>query len=272
MPEIANNLMPLITTNLSERPNLHRNTIISLVPSITELLFDLGLGGRLIAVTDYCIHPEPETSKLPKIGGTKNPSVTSISALRPDLVIANKEENRRIDVERLARKEINVWLTEVNSTEDTSALLQQFADCFDLTADTLQKIEVLNNIFNQPTPSRHSKVFCPIWKDPWMSPAQDTYIDSLLSLCGAINVFHKREDSRYPKVSIDEIVNEQPDCVLLPSEPYEFTERDADQLKQLDIPAAKTGRIHLLDGSLISWYGFRALQAVPLLRSLLMRS
>ncbi|MCB0344112.1 MAG: ABC transporter substrate-binding protein, partial [Bdellovibrionales bacterium] len=109
-----------------------RSTLVSLVPSITELLFDLGLGERLLAVTDWCVHPNTKVKGLPKIGGTKNPRIADVADLRPDLVIANKEENRRIDIERIARREINVWVTEVRTLTEASRLVSELVESFDV--------------------------------------------------------------------------------------------------------------------------------------------
>ena len=270
MVNISKELQPFVTQSLAERPGMPRSTLVSLVPSITELLFDLGLGERLLAVTDWCVHPNTKVKGLPKIGGTKNPRIADVADLRPDLVIANKEENRRIDIERIARREINVWVTEVRTLTEASRLVSELVESFDVDRLAITDLpELLTLLAGSPSPEKRTRVFCPIWKDPWMSPGSDTYINSILELCGGQNIFAMRNDTRYPKVSEAEIIEQNPECILLPSEPYLFDKRDAEALAKLPIPAASDKRIHLVDGTLLSWYGFRALQAKRVIGPLL---
>lgn len=239
--------------------------IVSLVPSLTEALFALGLGERVVGVTEWCVHPTEGVAPLPKIGGTKNPDVPSILALRPDLVIANREENRRRDVERLEAAGIPVWVTHPRTVRDAVALLGALADLgaseesrravVDLARDALDRAE-------RERPERRVRFTCPIWRDPWMVVGDDTYAHDLLTLCGGENVFAGVSRRRYPRVTLAEIEAARPELVLLPDEPYAFAQRDAQELGALDIPAAHTGSIHLIDGTLVSWYGPRILQAI----------
>ncbi len=242
--------------------------IVSLVPSLTEALFALGLGERVVGVTEWCVHPAEGVAPLPKLGGTKNPDVPSIIALHPDLVIANREENRRRDVERLESAGIPVWVTHPRTVRDAVALLGALADLgaseqsrravVDPAAAALERAEGERS-------ERRVRVTCPIWRDPWMVVGDDTYAHDLLTLCGGENVFAGVGQRRYPRVTLAEIEAARPELVLLPDEPYAFGQRDAQELGALDIPAAHTGEIHLIDGTLVSWYGPRILQAIETL-------
>jgi len=255
---------------VSERREARR--IVSLVPSLSEALFALGLGERVVGVTDWCVHPARAVADLPKVGGTKNPSLERIAELAPELVIANREENRRRDVEALIARGFDVWVTYPRSVREAVALLRELAG-LGATADATER--VLGPIeralawrarraSDPPTP-----VFCPIWKDPWMAVGRDTYADDLLRVCGGRNVFADRRERRYPIVRPAEIAAAAPEVILLPDEPYAFGPRERAELAQLDLPAARTGRIHLIDGTLVSWYGPRIAQAISRISALL---
>ncbi len=264
---------------------------MSLVPSITESLFDLGVGDRLVGITDYCIRPEAQTSRLPRVGGTRNPDIERVLSLNPDLVIVNQEENRREDVERLREAGVAVWVTFPKTVREALNLLWTIMEVFDeagmvervrameWTCDWLERLaEQRENI--------ELKVFAPIWFDPLMTFNHDTYAHDLLRLCGGINVFADRErryplaadlgqveplaaddpkisgrDIRYPRVTLDEVLNAQPDIILLPDEPFPFDEGHREQFLALDVPAAHSGRVHLIDGSLLTWHGTRIAHA-----------
>ncbi|MBW2241223.1 MAG: ABC transporter substrate-binding protein [Deltaproteobacteria bacterium] len=255
-----------------QRPEGSPHRIVSLVPSLTEALFALGLGDRVVGVTEWCVHPAAEVASLPKLGGTKNPDLQALIALAPDLVIANREENRRKDVERMAEAGIPVWVTHPRSVAEGAELLAVMAG-LGAEPDTVRRVV-------QPTLAavalaeaepveRPIPVFCPIWKGPWMSVGADTYAHDLLRLCGGANVFANRTDGRYPRVTEEEIVRAAPEVVLLPDEPYAFTDRDAQALGELPLPASRSGRIHVIDGTWVSWYGPRISRAVVTLRDLM---
>jgi ABC-type Fe3+-hydroxamate transport system substrate-binding protein len=242
--------------------------IVSLVPSLTEALFALGLGERVVGVTEWCVHPAEGVAPLAKIGGTKSPDIRAVLALRPDLVIANREENRRRDVERLESAGIRVWVTHPRTVRDGVELLGALAD---LGAPEERKRAVVGPAMaalagaEQQGFERRVRVVCPIWRDPWMVVGDDTYAHDLITLCGGENVFAGVSQRRYPRVKLAEIEAAAPELILLPDEPYAFGQRDAQELAALDIPAAHAGRIHLIDGTLVSWYGPRILQAIDTL-------
>ncbi|NUM45745.1 MAG: ABC transporter substrate-binding protein [Anaerolineales bacterium] len=264
--------------------------VVSLVPSMTESLFDLGIGERLVAVTDYCTRPAEKVAPLPKVGGTKNPNLEKIIDLRPDLVIMNREENRREDQKALESAGVKTWVTHPRTVFDALNLLWDIMDIFEAPqfSGRVREIErAYDYTEGAMRAQRLVSVFVPIWKDPWMTMNKDTYIHDLLSVCGGQNIFAERErlfplkadlgqaepeeppqdkDTRYPRITLEEVVEKQPEVVLLPDEPYLFTEAHAKIFYALDIPAAKRGHIYTVDGSLLSWHGTRvayALQELP---------
>jgi ABC-type Fe3+-hydroxamate transport system substrate-binding protein len=257
---------------VSGRPQGTARRIVSLVPSLTEALFLLGLGERVVGVTDWCVHPADAVAGLPKLGGTKNPNLEALLALRPDLVIANREENRRRDVERMQAAGIAVWVTYPRTVRDGVALLREIAS-LGATAqairDVVEPVEAALQSALAARPDPLQRVFCPIWRDPWMSVGPDTYAHDLLALCGGENVFGARSDRRYPRVRLPEVEDAAPEVVLLPDEPYAFGPVDAAEIGRLEIPAARNGRIHLIDGTWVSWYGPRIRDALEGLRALL---
>jgi ABC-type Fe3+-hydroxamate transport system substrate-binding protein len=257
---------------MAPRPETPALRIVSLVPSLTEALFSLGLGHRVVGVTEWCVHPADGVAPLPKLGGTKNPDLKALVALAPDLVIANHEENRRQDVEKLEAAGIPVWVTYPRTVREGAALLRELAGLGaspDHLRDVVLPVEAALLETDRVRPIRPVRVFCPIWRDPWMSIGADTYAHDLLGLCGGVNVFEERIDRRYPRVTLADVVTAAPEVVLLPDEPYRFGAEDVAEIQKLDLPAARDGRIHLIDGTWVSWYGPRIARAILGLRPLL---
>jgi ABC-type Fe3+-hydroxamate transport system substrate-binding protein len=274
--------------------------VVSLVPSVTESLFDLNLGDRLVAVTDYCVHPAAGVVNLPRIGGTKNPDVERIVALSPDLVIANQEENRKEDVLALQAAGLKVWVTFPKTVADALNLLWNIMHVFDETVMVPrvrlieQTMDWVVRISERRLEAASCRVFAPIWLDPLMTFNGDTYASDVLRVCGAINVFADRDrryplgadlgaqepyaaddprtagrDTRYPRITLAEVVAAHPDVVLLPSEPFLFTEEHIPIFARLDIPAARNQQIILVDGSLLTWHGTRLAYALDRLPNVL---
>jgi ABC-type Fe3+-hydroxamate transport system substrate-binding protein len=243
--------------------------VVSLVPSLTEALFWLGLGGHLVGVSDWCVHPAQGVAALPKVGGTKTPDLARIRSLAPDLVIANREENRRRDVERLEADGIPVWVTYPRSVRDGVALLRELAALGGVPDARTLPLEASVAAAEAARRGPGVRVFCPVWKSPWMSVGRDTYANDLLALCGGANVFADREERRYPIVTPAEIAAAAPEVILLPDEPYAFGAAERAELAALELPAAANGRIHLIDGTLVSWYGPRIQRAIETLRPLI---
>lgn len=271
---------------LDAAPERHPGRIVSLVPSITESLFAIGLGERVVGVTDWCVHPARELAQLPKVGGTKDAGADAIARLAPDLVIANQEENTRRVVEALDARGIPVWVTYPRSVREGARLL---ADLLALGAPASARREVVEPVLEAvesaearraSAPGSGPRVLCPVWRDPWMAPSADTYMHDVIELCGGVNVSagplpatprraRRRAPERYPQLALDEIEALAPDVVWLPDEPYAFGESDRQELARLDLPAARDGRIHLIDGTWVSWYGPRIRQALHVLGDLL---
>jgi len=247
--------------------------IVSLVPSLTESLFALGLGARVVGVTDWCVHPAEGVAAVPKVGGTKDTDVEAVLALAPDLVIANREENTRRVVERLEASGLRVWVTYPRTVREGAALLREMATRLGATpeaiAEVVEPVAAAVAEAERVRPLVRPRVFCPIWRDPWMAVGRDTYVHSMLALAGGENVFAERGDRRYPVVRLADVLAARPEVILLPDEPYAFGARDVAELMQLDVPAAREGRVHCVDGTWVSWYGPRIRPALAGLRALL---
>jgi ABC-type Fe3+-hydroxamate transport system substrate-binding protein len=243
--------------------------IVSLVPSITELLFDLGLGAQVVGRTGFCIHPRPDVGAVPKLGGTKDLNLARLRALAPTHVIVNIDENRREDVEAMRAFVPNVVVTHPNAPEDNRALYRLAGALFDRERAAAQLIEALDVELAQcaalAATLAPERVLYLCWKDPWMAVASDTYIARTLATVGW-QVLHGAGGfagaARYPVVDLDEAVP-RAQRVLLSSEPYPFSEADATALRQR-YPVAQ---IDLIDAEMTSWYGSRAVAGLRYLRA-----
>lgn len=245
--------------------------IVSLVPSITETLFELGAGDAVVGVTDYCVHPADATSALPRLGGTKNPSLERIVELRPDLVLANKEENRRRSVEALEARGLAVFVTyarTVSEAVDEIALLGQLTERPAKAAAIVDRIEQSRAHARACVRDPRPRTVALVWKSPYMAVGGDTFAHDLLVEAGAENPFASAE-RRYPRLDEDGLVRARPDVILLPTEPYAFGAEDRAELLRLDCPAAREGRVHVVEGELLSWYGPRIARALEVFSELL---
>lgn len=240
--------------------------IVSLVPSLTETLFAIGAGPAIVGVTRYCEEPAREVALLPKVGGTKNPDVAAIAALAPDVVILNAEENRREDFAALAALGLACFVTEPKTVRDgirliarLGALVGRAAQAQDLASEQERRVRATIAAVEERRPVRY---FCPIWRKPWMSFNADTYAHDLLGVAGGVNVC-ATASARYPTVELGAIAAAEPEVVLLPDEPYHFSERDRPALAPLvDTPALRAGTVHFVDGKALSWYGPRSADGV----------
>jgi len=275
--------------------------VVSLVPSLTESLFDLGLDSALVGVTDYCVYPKEGVARLEKVGGTRNPRLETIIALKPDLVMANWEENTRQAVETLEAAGLPVWVTFPRSVGESMDVLWKLAELFRSQAARvrLQTLEMtLDWAVQAAAELRPVRYFCPIWYDEteagqpwWMTFNSRTYCHDLLRILGGENVFADRQrryplaadlgpeppedpgerDTRYPRLALDEIRQAQPEVILLPDEPFKFDETHPSLLQDwlAGTPAVQQGRVHLVEGSLITWHGTRLARALRELSPLL---
>ncbi len=223
--------------------------IISLVPSITELLFDLGLKDQLIGRTKFCIHPMPEVKEIPQFGGTKGLHMEKIIAAKPSLIIANREENLKSEVEQL-QKHCDVLITDVATLEENNEMILQIGKRTHTYAQAELIVEEINMEFAKlETIFEPASVLYFIWKDPYMSIGHDTFIHEMIQLAGFKNVCE--DESRYPEITKDS--NLQPDYIFLSSEPYPFQEKHIEAVNQSFTKA----KCIVVDGEMFSWYGSR---------------
>ena len=272
--------------------------VVSLVPSDTLSVADLGAGHALVACTDYCELPTDLVAKLPRIGGTKNPRVDEIIALEPDLILANQEENTRGDLEKLAAAGFRVFVAFPKRVIDGIAHLARLARIFhrDREPEVRALLRAGYQAMQQAEAARGVEapvsVFCPIWMDPLMTIHGETFISDMLRIAGADNVFFDRErryplaadlgmrvprifesrhtsrDVRYPRVTLEELAARDPDLILLPSEPHPFGEADAAVFAGVPSPSGKRRHIVSCDGKDLCWYGSRSVEGIGRTRAL----
>lgn len=226
--------------------------IVSLVPSQTELLFDLGLDEEVIGITKFCVHPENWFRNKTRIGGTKTIKTDLITSLQPDLIIANKEENVREQVEAL-EKSAPVWISDIATIEQAYRMMQSIGEITGTSLKAEALIEQIKKGFDS-LPSLFTKKYRTaylIWKEPYMSAGSDTFISDLLQRSGFENVM--ADQLRYPQVIVTELKEKNTELLLLSSEPYPFKQKHIDELRA-ELPDTK---IVLVDGEIFSWYGSR---------------
>ncbi|ASU34686.1 helical backbone metal receptor [Mucilaginibacter xinganensis] len=248
--------MPLFYDQLNRQINLPSvpQRIISVVPSQTELLFYLGLDKEVIGITKFCIHPAGKFKAATKIGGTKQLDLAHIKALRPDLIIANKEENDRSQLEELMQH-FPVWISDIYNLEDALDMIEHLGALTGKSSEATALCNAVKENFSTLVPSLSAlKTAYFIWRKPYMVAGKNTFIDNMLQKCGLVNVFAAE---RYPEVSLSEITEARPDVILLSSEPYPFKEKHIAELSA----AAPAAIIKLVDGEMFSWYGSRLLKA-----------
>jgi ABC-type Fe3+-hydroxamate transport system substrate-binding protein len=246
--------------------------IVSLVPSHTESLFALGAGERVVGATQYCVHPQEALRNVPRVGGTKNPSVERILSLRPDVVIANREENRRRDVERLEAAGIAVLVTYARSAVEAVADLRrlgQLTETLPAAEALAQEIEAALARSLARAGERRVRYLALIWKDPYMAVGPDTFAADLLASCGGHNPLPPGAARRYPRLDERALEALDPEVILLPTEPYPFEPADREPLRRLRCAAARSDRIHVVEGELLSWYGPRMARALGYFSELL---
>lgn len=231
--------------------------IVSLVPSITELLFDLGLEKKVVGVTKFCVFPSKARLLAKQIGGTKKLHLNRIFDLQPDLAIGNKEENNKEDIEALSGR-VPVWMSDVRTVEQALQMIRQIGKIFskEVASEALiTKIEDgFRKLRNESEPS--VKVAYLIWQNPYMVSGADNFINAVIHAAGWENCFEnfaQAPNHRYPAVTVEDLQKAAPDVVLLSSEPYPFKTEHIQEFRQI-LPGAQ---IELVDGTLFSWYGSR---------------
>lgn len=237
--------------------------IISLVPSQTELLYDLGLEEEVTGITKFCVHPQNWFRNKTRVGGTKNVNIQKVKALQPQLILANKEENVKEQIEAL-EKIAPVWVSDVNKLEDAVNMIENIG----LLTGKSQKSKVISqNLQNQfqqlATQNYRLQTVYFIWRNPYMTVGGDTFISDMLNRCSLQNVFESHE--RYPEISLEQLKESNVQLILLSSEPYPFKENHIEEIQAV-LPAVK---ILLVDGEMFSWYGSRLLQAALYFKALM---
>jgi ABC-type Fe3+-hydroxamate transport system substrate-binding protein len=221
--------------------------VVSLVPSLTETLFDIGAGDAVAGVTDFCIFP-PDLDR-PRLGGTKNPRVEAIRALAPDLVYVNLEENLPRHAERIAEF-APVFATEPKTVADVAGLLGVLGEIHG--CDVAPWVDRLKPVLHRA----RFNFLCPIWKNPWMWCGGDTYVSNLIESVGGLNLMRHLE--RYPAIDLDCALALEPQIVFLPDEPYAFTAEDARLFEKVVGP---------FPGHLVTWHGTRTVRGLEFLRA-----
>jgi len=271
--------------------------VVSLVPSDTYSIVRLGARDRLVGRTRFCVEPKGEVEAIEDVGGTKDADVARIIDLEPDLVVANQEENTRAMIARLDDAGIPVFVSFPRRVADGIAHLARLAMALGLGEDPKARALVASayHAHREAEKRRGERVpvraFVPIWMDPLMTVHEETFISDMMDLVGAQNIFADRRrryplaadlgkaeplppervgsrDTRYPRVTLEEVASRAPEVVLLPDEPHAFTEDDASVFRGLDMPAAKSNRVVFCDGKDLMWYGARSVEGLERLRRL----
>lgn len=232
--------------------------IVSLCPSLTELVFDLGHGDELVGRTKFCVHPADRVGTVEKVGGTKNPKLERIIELTPDLVLLNEEENRREDAEALRAAGVPCHVSFPHTALDTAAMVRSIAEAIDATREgerIARDIEARHTRVVTSAADREPVSYAyMIWREPWMTVNADTFVSALLGDAGGRNVFATLGD-RYPAITAAELAAAAPDVVLLSTEPFPFKPSHADELAGLT--GLDRHRFEIVDGELLSWHGSR---------------
>jgi len=239
--------------------------IISLVPSQTELLYDLGLREEVIGITKFCIHPEEWFRAKPRVGGTKKINFEKIQALKPDLIIGNKEENDQSQIEELM-KHYPVWMSDIKNLDDALNMIEEIGELVNKKNEAIEISEEVrlrfDNLKLRTLNLKQPSVAYLIWQDPLITIGSDTFIHDMLSRCAFTNVFS--DQKRYPEIKKEDLKRHQPELILLSSEPYPFKEKHREEFQSI----CPRSTVLLVDGELFSWYGSRLLKSPGYFHSL----
>lgn len=234
--------------------------LVSLVPSWTETLYSWGYDAEVVGATKWCVHPKELVAKVEKVGGTKDPDVARIVALKPDLVVCEKEENRREDVDALRAAGIRVFVSDVRSIADSLRDIRALGDALDKQSAAIalvERIELAMREIAALRPVTPIPVYVPIWRRPWMTLSRDTYAYHVLALAGAECVLADSQE-RYPERAPEEAIEAGARAALLPTEPYPFHEKQDVAIEELAEAGFPRDRVRLVDGEALTWYGARA--------------
>ena len=237
--------------------------IISIVPSQSEFIWDLGLRKEFVGITKFCVHPKEMFTSVTRVGGTKKLNIQKIRELKPDLIIGNKEENEKSQIEEL-RKEFTVWMSDIYNLEDAFKMMHSIGEICEKENEAKKIISTIKKNFEKLNTKQFEKkkVAYFIWYNPFMVAAKNTFINFLLEKLGMINVFKNKK--RYPELSAAQTKKANPEIILLSSEPFPFKEKHVKEIQTI-VPNAK---IVLVDGEFFSWYGSRLMEAPKYFNSL----
>lgn len=246
--------MPTHTDQLNRKVTVAESPkrIISLVPSQTELLVDLGLRDKLVGITKFCIHPIGLIKEKQVIGGTKNFHFDKIDALQPDLIIGNKEENYQEGIEELAAK-YPVWMSDIFTIRDAVEMIENIGELTNKVAESKNISKQINTDFKISLPKTGTAIYL-IWNDPIMTVGSNTFINEMLAFAGFENLI---QESRYPKIDLEVLKNLNPEFLLLSSEPFPYKEKHV-AFYQKELPSTQ---VIIVDGELFSWYGSKLLKS-----------
>ena len=261
--------MPVFIDQTGQRITLDKTPkrIISLVPSQTELLLDLGLNEEVIGITKFCVHPKEWFQTKTRVGGTKQLKIDLIKELNPDLIIANKEENVKEQIEEL-QKHFPVWISDVNNLNDAYEMIEQIGLITNkgqaakkLTAQTKENFSKLRTSPDKYRDKPRTAYL--IWQKPYMTVGGDTFINAMMETAGFENIYKNK--NRYPEITIEELNISNCELLLLSSEPFPFKEKHVEEIKAQGFK----GQILLVDGEMFSWYGSRLLKAPEYFKNLI---
>lgn len=233
-------------TLLGPSPPASPTRIVSLVPSITETLADLGLDDEVVGLTRFCVHPEGWKKKKTIVGGTKIVRIERTLSLLPDLILANREENVKEQVEKLAES-VPVALTEVKTVEEGVQMIRDVGALCNRKGSAERLASEIERSFPRRSPTIRAAYL--IWRNPWMTIGGDTFISDVMRRAGFVNAFGNR--MRYPELSLEILRRSKADVILLSSEPFPFQEKHLKEITATEIPAL------LVDGQAFSWHGSR---------------
>lgn len=232
--------------------------IVSLCPSLTELVFDLERGDDLVGITTYCVHPADRVGAVEKVGGTKDPDVARIIELEPDVVLLNEEENRREDASDLTDAGVRCHVSFPKQVADTASMVRDISELLGrgragnvIADDILQRAQRVQRAAARKSEVRWAYL---IWRKPWMSVNADTFVDGLLRLAGGRNVFADKSE-RYPEITLEELREANPDVILAADEPFPFEAKHLEELARLT--GLRRERFRVADGEYLSWHGSR---------------
>ncbi len=239
--------------------------IVSLVPSQTELLFDLGLEKEVVGITKFCVHPADWKKNKVILGGTKKLNIEKIRSISPDLIIANKEENDKEQICELS-DEFQVWISDVQNLEDSLEMIDTLGKITGKSNTAVEICRLISENFSRlqaNLPVKSQTAIYLIWREPFLTIGRDTFIHNMLTKCGFTNLF--ADELRYPEISADNLKALNPDVIFLSSEPYPFSHEHVSEITSL----CPQSDIHLVDGEMFSWYGSHLIKSPDYFRSLI---